>query len=277
MAIHVAVVVVLRATGWNRRHCTPLSSLCHCRRRGQAEASVRRRRTSRISAPPLKPPDGALHCLKDYYCLAQLLKKRSWDLGGMTHLDTKPISIGGSPNHSQSPVAHSRIRDDETQETEAGKSLNEKLTCANGPNDSFPQHGELPLPEVSTSVGDADMQDSVKSLSEKLSAALLTISAKEDLVKQHAKVAEDVVAGWELAEGEVSNLKRPLDASSLKNPSLGSLWLPRRRRPSSPPHPGLSPPCPPKGCCCSRRCTTGGAHRLWRSALLPARIFFVAE
>ena len=121
------------------------------------------------------------------------------------------------------------------------------------------------------------MQDSVKSLSEKLSAALLTISAKEDLVKQHAKVAEDVVAGWELAEGEVSNLKRPLDASSLKNPSLGSLWLPRRRRPSSPPHPGLSPPCPPKGCCCSRRCTTGGAHRLWRSALLPARIFFVAE
>ena len=109
--------------------------------------------------------------------------------------DTKPISIGGSPNHSQSPEAHSRIRDDETQDTEAGKSLNEKLTCANGSNDSSPQHGELPLPEVFTSVGDADMQDSVKSLSEKLSAALLTISAKEDLVKQHAKVAEDAVAG----------------------------------------------------------------------------------
>ena len=41
----------------------------------------------------------------------------------------------------------------------------------------------------------SDMQDSVKSLSEKLSAALLTISAKEGLVKQHAKVAEDAVAG----------------------------------------------------------------------------------
>uniref|UniRef100_A0A453HLV5 Filament-like plant protein n=1 Tax=Aegilops tauschii subsp. strangulata TaxID=200361 RepID=A0A453HLV5_AEGTS len=112
------------------------------------------------------------------------------------------------------------MRDDETQETEAGKSLNKKLTCANGSNDSSPQHGELPLPEVFTSVGDADMQDSVKSLSEKLSAALLTISAKEDLVKQHAKVAEDAVAGWEHAEGEVSNLKRLLDASSLKNASL---------------------------------------------------------
>lgn len=109
--------------------------------------------------------------------------------------DTKPISIGGSPSHSQSPEAPSRIRDGETQETEAGKSLNEKLTWANGPNDSSPQHGQLPPPEVLTNAGDADMQDSVKSLSEKLSAALLTISAKEDLVKQHAKVAEDAVAG----------------------------------------------------------------------------------
>lgn len=138
----------------------------------------------------------------------------------MTHLDTKPISIGGSPSHSQSPEAPSRIRDGETQETEAGKSLNEKLTWANGPNDSSPQHGQLPPPEVLTNAGDADMQDSVKSLSEKLSAALLTISAKEDLVKQHAKVAEDAVAGWEHAEAEVSNLKRLLDASSLKNTSL---------------------------------------------------------
>ncbi|XP_044364276.1 filament-like plant protein 3 isoform X2 [Triticum aestivum] len=158
--------------------------------------------------------------LEDYYCLAQLLKKRSWELGGMTHLDTKPISIGGSPNHSQSPEASSRIRDGETHETEAGKSLNEKLTWANGPNDSSPQHGQLPPQEVLTNVGDADMKDSVKSLSEKLSAALLTISAKEDLVKQHAKVAEDAVAGWEHAEAEVSNLKRLLDASSLKNASL---------------------------------------------------------
>lgn len=158
--------------------------------------------------------------LEDYYCLTRLLKKRSWELGGMTHLDTKPISIGGSPNHDQSPEAPSRIRYDETQETEAGKSLNEKLTWTNGPYDSSPQHGQLSPPVVFTNVGNADMQDSVKSLTEKLSAALLTVSAKEDLVKQHAKVAEDAVAGWEHAEVEVSNLKRLLDASSLKNASL---------------------------------------------------------
>lgn len=35
----------------------------------------------------------------------------------------------------------------------------------------------------------------MKTLTEKLSAALLNISAKEDLVKQHAKVAEEAVSG----------------------------------------------------------------------------------
>jgi len=35
----------------------------------------------------------------------------------------------------------------------------------------------------------------VKTLTEKLSAALLNISAKDDLVKQHAKVAEEAVSG----------------------------------------------------------------------------------
>jgi len=35
----------------------------------------------------------------------------------------------------------------------------------------------------------------VKILTDKLAAALLNISAKEDLVKQHAKVAEEAVSG----------------------------------------------------------------------------------
>ncbi|CAM0874630.1 unnamed protein product [Alopecurus aequalis] len=140
--------------------------------------------------------------------------------GGTTHLDTKPIASGASPNHSQSPEACSRIRDDVNQETEARKSSDEKLALATMLNGSSPQHGQLPPPEDFTNIRDGDMQESVKSLNEKLSAALSTISAKDDLVKQHAKVAEDAVAGWEHAEAEVSNLKRLLDASSLKNASL---------------------------------------------------------
>lgn len=35
----------------------------------------------------------------------------------------------------------------------------------------------------------------MKGLTEKLSAALVNVSAKEDLVTQHAKVAEEAVAG----------------------------------------------------------------------------------
>jgi hypothetical protein len=40
-----------------------------------------------------------------------------------------------------------------------------------------------------------DVNDSVKSLMEKLSAALVNVSAKDDLARQHAKVAEEAVAG----------------------------------------------------------------------------------
>lgn len=54
-----------------------------------------------------------------------------------------------------------------------------------------------PLPEVTSKAEpvDEELNDDVKSLTEKLSAALLNISAKEDLVKQHAKVTEEAVSG----------------------------------------------------------------------------------
>ena len=44
-----------------------------------------------------------------------------------------------------------------------------------------------------------DGHESVKTLTDKLSAALLDISTKEDLVKQHAKVAEEAVSGKNLS------------------------------------------------------------------------------
>lgn len=52
-------------------------------------------------------------------------------------------------------------------------------------------------PEVSSkaSANCEDVNDSIKRLTEKLSAALVNVSAKEDLVKQHAKVAEEAIAG----------------------------------------------------------------------------------
>ncbi|KAJ1386624.1 Filament-like plant protein [Sesbania bispinosa] len=60
----------------------------------------------------------------------------------------------------------------------------------------------------------------VKTLTEKLSTALLNISVKEDLIKQHAKVAEEAVSGWEKAENEVLTLKQQLDTAKQNNTVL---------------------------------------------------------
>ncbi|RDX74307.1 Filament-like plant protein 3, partial [Mucuna pruriens] len=60
----------------------------------------------------------------------------------------------------------------------------------------------------------------VKTLTEKLSVALLNSSAKEDLVKQHAKVAEEAVSGWEKAENEILILKQQLEAAKQNNSVL---------------------------------------------------------
>ncbi|PHT59390.1 hypothetical protein CQW23_01753 [Capsicum baccatum] len=53
------------------------------------------------------------------------------------------------------------------------------------------------FPEVTSKAStiDNEAKESPKKLIEKLSAALVSVSAKEDLVKQHAKVAEEAVAG----------------------------------------------------------------------------------
>ncbi|XP_024028018.1 filament-like plant protein isoform X2 [Morus notabilis] len=65
-----------------------------------------------------------------------------------------------------------------------------------------------------------DVNNSMKCLTEKLSAALVNVSAKEDLVKQHAKVAEEAVAGWEKAENEVATLKQQLEVAVQQKSAL---------------------------------------------------------
>ncbi|MBA0597357.1 filament-like plant protein [Gossypium raimondii] len=77
-------------------------------------------------------------------------------------------------------------------------------------------------PEVSSkaSAVPEEVNDSIRSLTEKLSAALVNVSAKEDLVKQHAKVAEEAIAGWEKAENEVVVLKQKLETTVQQNSAL---------------------------------------------------------
>ncbi|XP_022684304.1 uncharacterized protein LOC101786921 [Setaria italica] len=125
-----------------------------------------------------------------------------------------------SDDQGQSPEASSRNRYDYSQQTGAARSLNGKLAAGVNLNDSSPENGQSVEQHVSSNVRDEEVKETVRSLNEKLSAALLTIRAKEDLVKQHAKVTEEAVAGWEQAEAEVTALKGLLEASCQKNASL---------------------------------------------------------
>ncbi|ESW32675.1 hypothetical protein PHAVU_001G008000 [Phaseolus vulgaris] len=59
------------------------------------------------------------------------------------------------------------------------------------------------------------LEDDIKDLNEKLSAANSEINTKESLVKQHAKVAEEAVSGWEKAEAEALALKNHLESVTL--------------------------------------------------------------
>ncbi|KAM7276988.1 hypothetical protein ACFE04_018854 [Oxalis oulophora] len=86
------------------------------------------------------------------------------------------------------------------------------------PLKAFTTHSSQSLEAISKALHtDEEINDeSVKTLAEKLSTALLDIRAKEDLVKQHAKVAEEAVSGWEKAGKEASALKQQLDTAVQK-------------------------------------------------------------
>ncbi|XP_074575695.1 filament-like plant protein 4 [Curcuma longa] len=60
-----------------------------------------------------------------------------------------------------------------------------------------------------------DLEEQVKILNEKLSAAENDITTKDNLVKQHIKVSEEAILGWEKAEAESSALKNQLESVTL--------------------------------------------------------------
>ncbi|XP_047978633.1 filament-like plant protein 4 [Salvia hispanica] len=60
-----------------------------------------------------------------------------------------------------------------------------------------------------------NLEDEIKELNEKLSEAHLEMINKENLVKQHAKVAEEAVSGWEKADAEAAALKNNVESVTL--------------------------------------------------------------
>ncbi|KAI9114384.1 hypothetical protein K1719_014612 [Acacia pycnantha] len=104
----------------------------------------------------------------------------------------------------------------ETESSGSISSLSERFS-----DDQVYPTQTTPSPEVTSKAAPIIEEVSdVKILTEKLSASLRNIKAKEDLVKQHAKVAEEAVSGWEKAENEVSSLKQQLNAANQKNSAL---------------------------------------------------------
>ncbi|XP_009416908.2 filament-like plant protein 3 [Musa acuminata AAA Group] len=114
-----------------------------------------------------------------------------------------------SPDETESPGSASSHSENYSDDQEALRS---------SPNDASVDHAQSS--EVSSSTYDGEVIQTVKRLTEKLSAALLNISAKEDLVNQHAKVAEDAVSGWEQAESEVAVVKHHLEIALQNNAAL---------------------------------------------------------
>ncbi|KAK4352724.1 hypothetical protein RND71_028242 [Anisodus tanguticus] len=109
----------------------------------------------------------------------------------------------------------------ETESSGSLSSYSERYSDEQDALKEFPDHDKQ-SPEVTSKAAiiDDESKESLRCLTEKLSAALVNVSAKEDLVKQHAKVAEEAIAGWEKAENEVSVLKQQLDAAVQQNLTL---------------------------------------------------------
>ncbi|XP_074590638.1 uncharacterized protein LOC141846498 isoform X2 [Curcuma longa] len=111
-----------------------------------------------------------------------------------------------SPGETESSLSASSDRHSDEQE-------GIRISSVNSPNNAQ-------SPEVSMKDVNHEVDETIRTLNEKLSAALLNINAKEELVKQHGRIAEEAVLGWENAEKEVTSLKRLLEAASKKSLSL---------------------------------------------------------
>ncbi|MED6218417.1 hypothetical protein PIB30_026523 [Stylosanthes scabra] len=132
------------------------------------------------------------------------MDRRSW----LWRRKSSEKSPGETESSGSISSLSERFSDDQVYATQAAQSP--EITSKASPNEE----------EIGTPKKNREVVTDVKALNDKLAAALLNISAKEDLVKQHAKVAEEAVSGWEKAENEVVSLKQQLDTAKKKNSVL---------------------------------------------------------
>ncbi|WJX53769.1 hypothetical protein P8452_39728 [Trifolium repens] len=131
------------------------------------------------------------------------MDRRSW----LWRRKSSEKSPGETESSGSLSSLSERFSDDQAYPSQA--TLSPEVTSKAAPNE-----------EVTTPKKYKEDFIDVKTLTNELAAALLDISAKEDLVKQHSKVAEEAVSGWEKAENEALSLKQQLDAARQKNSGL---------------------------------------------------------
>ncbi|XP_019430560.1 PREDICTED: filament-like plant protein isoform X2 [Lupinus angustifolius] len=129
---------------------------------------------------------------------------------------------------NQSPDVTSKVTacdEDDNVSSNISAQFPEEVTSKSVPTTGITNDGSLEGDENGENeniknLKDGHLDDGLKNMSEKLSAALVNVNAKEDMVQQHAKVAEEAIAGWEKAEKEVAVLKKQLDVVTLRNSAL---------------------------------------------------------
>ncbi|KAL6504743.1 hypothetical protein OROHE_023501 [Orobanche hederae] len=93
-------------------------------------------------------------------------------------------------------------------------------------NNEKPKHVKIPIESYKHLTGLEDrvkcseeqvqsLKDEVKELNKKLSEARSEMTDKDNMVKQHSKVAEEAVSGWEKAEAEAAVLKNQVESMTL--------------------------------------------------------------
>ncbi|TKY45702.1 Filament plant protein 5 [Spatholobus suberectus] len=126
-----------------------------------------------------------------------LWKKKSSDKNIKAE-NEKPVSASESVGSTLSSVAHVGDQQDNCKNKNYVQISMESYTRMSGLEDQV-----------------VSLEDQVKALESKLSAVYSELNNKDNLVKQHAKVAEEAVSGWEKADAEVVSLRRQLESVSL--------------------------------------------------------------
>ncbi|KAF7816853.1 filament-like plant protein [Senna tora] len=169
------------------------------------------RRKSSLKSPGKTESLGSASSLSERYSDEQEAMKESPNGSNESHDDVASKAVAGAEDEEDGTLI-----DAQSPEVTSKAAVPTTNSVGNG---SLEEDGNVRKDNLKHAQ-EGEANDGLRSLSEKLFAALMNVSAKEDLVKQHAKVAEEAIEGWEKAENQVAILKKQLEAATIKISAL---------------------------------------------------------